>query len=242
VIVLIVALCYSQMNCVGKIVKLNVGGVLYATTLSTLENRGENMLTRMLSTKVALLTDENGAVFIDRNGHLFEFVLEFLRTGNTSMVKERFRRPFEEELRFYSITGNAGELSDTSLRHTIRGAVDEANTRCMEQYTKQAEFVVRHILVDLQIRATEGSLRPDASCSYVFVAEILVEREDVSKKFLRALLSDDKNGEVFCVEGIDTNSLERLCSAIVYHFLQEYRLTILYSLERRVFRFKWVPK
>ena len=111
----------------------------------------------------------------------------------------------------------------------------------MEEHPKQAEFIIRHLLVDLQIRGDEGTLTQGSECPIVFVAEQLDEREEVSRKFLRALMADDKgNTSVICVPGIDTAALEHLCRAVVTHLKRDYRLTLVYTLERRIFRFKWV--
>ena len=65
---------YRIMN----IVKLNVGGKLYTTTRTTLENCGENMLSNLISDKYSPTMIED-AYFIDRNGELFGDILDFLR-------------------------------------------------------------------------------------------------------------------------------------------------------------------
>ncbi len=222
----------------SSIVRLNVGGMRFATTAATLGSRGENMLTRMLATDVNVARDETGALFLDRSGRLFELVLEFLRTGRTDLLEERMQRAFEEELAFYCITGEAGEVSDAALRAAIRNRNELRVAQTMEEYPKQAEFVIRHLLVDLQIRADEGALTTQSELPIVFVAEQLDEREEVSRKFLRALMADDKVS-VICVPGIDTAALDHLCRAIVTHLKRDYRLTLVYTLERRIFRFKW---
>lgn len=99
--------CVSQMELAHKseasknipqnIVDLNVGGIRFTTTVSTLTSRGENFFTGLLSGKYGSSKDErcgrdriiqfvanqnySGAYFIDRNGRYFEFILDFLRTG-----------------------------------------------------------------------------------------------------------------------------------------------------------------
>lgn len=63
---------------------LNIGGVHYTTTRSTLGLLPETMLGRMFSDANGhdrFQTDDDGSVFIDRNGRLFEWVLDAHRNG-----------------------------------------------------------------------------------------------------------------------------------------------------------------
>ena len=59
----------------GSKVKLNVGGKIYSTTLSTLRKDPDSMLCAMFSGRHELKPDaEDGAYFIDRKGKLFRYV------------------------------------------------------------------------------------------------------------------------------------------------------------------------
>ncbi len=69
----------------SDVVKLNVGGVIYTTTSRTLLSRGENFFTALLSNKVPT-TILDDAYFIDRNGHYFAPVLDYLRTGASPYI------------------------------------------------------------------------------------------------------------------------------------------------------------
>ena len=56
----------------GRLVKLNVGGKIYQTTLDTLRKDPNSMLCAMFSGRHELKPDgEDGAYFIDRDGKLF---------------------------------------------------------------------------------------------------------------------------------------------------------------------------
>jgi hypothetical protein len=63
----------------ANIIKLNVGGMQFMTTRSTLCRPG-SYFEAMFSGRHAL-TQEDGAYYLDRNGRVFEGVLDFLRTG-----------------------------------------------------------------------------------------------------------------------------------------------------------------
>ena len=54
-----------------KTIKLNVGGVLYKTSLTTLVKDPNSMLAVMFSGRFELQVDEDGSYFIDRDGELF---------------------------------------------------------------------------------------------------------------------------------------------------------------------------
>lgn len=67
-----------------RVVKLNIGGRKYVTTVKTLRGQGKeiNYFTALLGDQFAPPeTDEKGYHFIDRNGSLFEPILDYLRTG-----------------------------------------------------------------------------------------------------------------------------------------------------------------
>lgn len=59
-------------------VRLNVGGQLFVTSCATLGAHGDNLLTRMLDSRVPALRLD-GALFVDRDPALFGHVLNLLR-------------------------------------------------------------------------------------------------------------------------------------------------------------------
>lgn len=65
----------------SDIVKLNLGGQLFETTLTTLSNFGENFLTQLCAGDIPSFRDANGYFFIDKSGVTFGPILEFLRAG-----------------------------------------------------------------------------------------------------------------------------------------------------------------
>jgi len=69
----------------NQIVKLDVGGVHYSTTVDTLRAVPNSLLDCMFSGQFKVEPDENGRYFIDRNGKLFAFILDFLRNGSIEL-------------------------------------------------------------------------------------------------------------------------------------------------------------
>ena len=80
------------------IVELNVGGVFYTTALTTLTKDTENLLGQMFTgkSKTPVLRDSKGKFFIDRDGVLFRYILDYLRNQKLVLPesfseKERLR-------------------------------------------------------------------------------------------------------------------------------------------------------
>ena len=85
-------------------VKLNVGGVKYETTLTTLTVEGDNsMLGSMFSGRHELHPNDDGEIFIDRDGTHFGYILNMLRDANVE-VPMKDRAAFQAELTYHGIT------------------------------------------------------------------------------------------------------------------------------------------
>lgn len=70
-----------------KVVGLNVGGVLYTTTLYTITQFPDSKLAELFDAEIQIPKDPRGNFFIDRDGHLFKYVLNFLRSGKLVLPK-----------------------------------------------------------------------------------------------------------------------------------------------------------
>lgn len=77
------------------IVKLNIGGHKYTTTIKTLTQNGttENFFTALVSNKFTPILDDEGYYFIDRDGTYFRPILDYLRTGTEPYFS--FSNPFK---------------------------------------------------------------------------------------------------------------------------------------------------
>jgi len=89
------------------LVKLNVGGRRFMTSFSTLYNKGDNFLTHLVEHHkrgdISVRTDDKGYIFIDRNGDVFQVVLDFLRTNEFFLTASISERQVLCELDFYQI-------------------------------------------------------------------------------------------------------------------------------------------
>ncbi|XP_033095483.1 uncharacterized protein LOC117100041 [Anneissia japonica] len=95
-----------------QIVSLNVGGKYYMTSVSTLTTYPDSMIGSMFSGRFPKVRDNQGNYVIDRDGKIFRYILNFLRTAQLCLP-ERFAEwdLLEAEADFYQIA----QLSEAIL-------------------------------------------------------------------------------------------------------------------------------
>lgn len=66
-----------------EVIRLNIGGYKYWTKQTLLQHGAKNFFSGLLSetSNFAVVKDEKGFIFIDRNGKYFEPILDYLRTS-----------------------------------------------------------------------------------------------------------------------------------------------------------------
>ena len=88
----------------AECIKVNVGGALFVTSKETVM-RCESMLSSMFSGRIPIKTDDDGYVFIDRDGSHFRTILNFLRDGSvTKPSTEQESEELKREAKFYCIS------------------------------------------------------------------------------------------------------------------------------------------
>jgi len=105
----------------SKLVKLNVGGHLFSTSLETLTKDLSSMLHAMFSGRFDTKPSEDGSYFIDRDGTHFRYILNYLRTGQLIVPQDRtVCKELLAEAEFYQVEGiindlRAGSFKDSSV-------------------------------------------------------------------------------------------------------------------------------
>ncbi|XP_015431011.1 PREDICTED: BTB/POZ domain-containing protein KCTD16 [Dufourea novaeangliae] len=96
----------QQQEAVPSVVELNVGGVFYTTALTTLTRESDSHLATLFSGKTPVEKDAKGRYFLDRDGVLFRYVLDFLR-NQALVLPEGFREKerLRQEANFYGLPG-----------------------------------------------------------------------------------------------------------------------------------------
>ncbi|XP_048884080.1 BTB/POZ domain-containing protein KCTD21-like [Brienomyrus brachyistius] len=106
----------TDSNSLQDPVSLNVGGEVYTTTLDTLTRCRDSMLGAMFTGQIPLLRDRRGNFFIDRDGKVFRYILNYLRSNSLDLPDD-FKemallkreadffqiRPLLDEIRHYEL-------------------------------------------------------------------------------------------------------------------------------------------
>jgi hypothetical protein len=139
-------------------IKFNVGGREFTTTMATVTHKGDNFISRMVinhlkgSMKAEL--DERGSFFIDRDGDLFAFVLDFFRTGV-------IRGPIadvQRELDYFSVAYEKVNEKTHILKYLILRPEFSANNFTGYSYRDSKGSVHKLISVDhvLNVASLDG--------------------------------------------------------------------------------------
>lgn len=119
---------FSLTPPVAEHVKLNVGGVRYETTLTTLRRCPTSMLAAMFSGRegVSVPVDADGYVFIDRNGTHFGTILDYLRTDELLVPADDVgQRALRRELDYYAIDPPCAEEMSGYTREDVKAYLRE---------------------------------------------------------------------------------------------------------------------
>lgn len=152
-----------KMTSGSQIVKLNVGGEIYTTTKSTLCKYPNSMLGAMFNGSMSPSLDENGCFFIDRDGDLFKYILNYLRSSRLSLphgfkdIDQLFA-----EADFFQIT-------------PLLDAIEELRAPVPER-----QFRVRYLEV-IEVRTGNLATMPTMNSR---IKTIISGRRDVIHKFL----------------------------------------------------------
>jgi len=108
---------------IGQVVNVNVGGILYTTTLATLTKEEGSLLHSMLSTDEASpMTDSKGRIFIDRDGALFRYILDYLRNERL-LLPDNFQEVnrLRQEAQYFRLGGLLAQLTEAGPRLGVDG-------------------------------------------------------------------------------------------------------------------------
>ena len=105
-----------------SIVDLNVGGCLYTTSLDSLTRYPNSMLGIMFSGRRWIAKDSRGRFFIDRDGPMFRYVLNFLRSSKLNLP-DNFQEfdQLMEEADFYQISQLIESLKEIKSAKSLAG-------------------------------------------------------------------------------------------------------------------------
>ncbi|KAI8483159.1 hypothetical protein Bbelb_390410 [Branchiostoma belcheri] len=112
----------QELDMTSEVVTVNVGGVLYTTTMATLTRYPESRLGGMFLAPQLLQKDSQGNYFIDRDGKVFRYILNFLRQG-WLRLPEGFQDIdiLQDEIQFYEINQLTEDMKTKKLKpHKVK--------------------------------------------------------------------------------------------------------------------------
>ncbi|XP_033755137.1 BTB/POZ domain-containing protein kctd15-like [Pecten maximus] len=148
-------------------VHIDVGGVIYTSSLETLTKCPESKLARMFNGNIPIILDSlKQHYFIDRDGKMFRHILNYLRSSRL-MLPEGFREYDQliEEARYYDLHGIVREVEILRRCKNIKTEKSEVGSSVNAQKQHQPQ----------QIRSGEFS-----DCIAVSISPDLGERISLS--------------------------------------------------------------
>ncbi|XP_030634360.1 BTB/POZ domain-containing protein KCTD6a isoform X2 [Chanos chanos] len=140
-------------------VTLNVGGHLYTTSLSTLQRYPDSLLSAMFSGDFPIARDSQGNYFIDRDGTLFRYVLNFLRTSELTLPYNfKEIELLRKEADFYQIEPLVQCLNDTKPDSpypldTFEQVVELSSTRKLSKYSNPVAVIITQLTITTKVHA-----------------------------------------------------------------------------------------
>ena len=178
----------------SSIVQLNVGGTKFTTSKQTLlkYGNGNNFFTSLLSGRIPLLKDDDGAIFIDRDPDLFRVILNYLRTrtfnadeankeallheaefyGLQSLVKQlQLCNGLDEDggcgsLLFYSYLAPPLNIPQHRLRNSVSASVDPLRVRMLRAHQNCIAVAYPHFVAVFKQKENNG-FQPIFSSPYL---------------------------------------------------------------------------
>ncbi|KAL9646001.1 hypothetical protein ABK040_000441 [Willaertia magna] len=105
-------------------VYLNVGGRHFTTSITTLTTLSNSFFTTIFSGRFELSKTKDGYIFIDRDGDLFVYILEYLRdreiifpNSDTSLLQQ-LKKKIIREANYYQLEELIDYLNDNKLNTT----------------------------------------------------------------------------------------------------------------------------
>ena len=146
----------SSVN-VESAIRLNVGGIIYQTSLETLSKYPGSLLAEMFSEKFDLKQGKDGSYFIDRDGSHFRHILNYLRSGTVPAIStlNADTKEILHEAEYYGLVGlvkainskldgnenNSSEAVQEECESAVSAMVNEARTEVIETGKKLNSFL-----------------------------------------------------------------------------------------------------
>lgn len=138
---------------------LNVGGSVYRTSLSTLRRYPDSMLGAMFRGDLPTVRDKQGNYFIDRDGTLFRYILNFLRTSELTLPCDfKETELLRKEADFYQIEPLLQCLGDPKPpplypTDSYEEVVELSSTRKLSKYSNPVAVIITQLTVTTKVQS-----------------------------------------------------------------------------------------
>ena len=206
------------MTTYPKILKLDVGGVKYKTSLKTLQKFPESYLSQLFSGDIESPHFEDGEYFLDADGEIFKYILNFLRRGEL-MLPDGFKEYnlLAAEARFFQIQPLIQQLDET-----------KCNSMSSDQCNVTSSGKLKHKRMLMVWGGDKWPVDEDAynlNTSYLESSARLFEKADNLTTNLTTKRYSDAN-RIFLDEGYTcAKKYSRLDDANLWFTLQAYGVT-----------------
>ena len=140
-------------------VKLNVGGVIFQTSHSTLLKEPESALAGIVTGGNKLAKDQDGCYFIDRDARRFKHILNYLRDGEIpSKVAKEMGEELLAEAKYFGIQSLASNLKAASFDMDVPLINDKGDQLNAMTNKIFAKIVEESIKVKIKVDATERKI------------------------------------------------------------------------------------
>eukprot|EP01095_Lingulamoeba_sp_RSL-Kostka_P012166 TRINITY_DN477_c2_g1_i1.p1 TRINITY_DN477_c2_g1~~TRINITY_DN477_c2_g1_i1.p1 ORF type:complete len:288 (+),score=62.59 TRINITY_DN477_c2_g1_i1:35-865(+) len=115
-----------NMNNNNARVKLDVGGKLFSTSMSTLLSQSDTFFSKLFSGDFDIMYQEDGSIFIDRDPIVFRYILNFLRgyCFDIESVSTQDLNWLYEDAKFYQIKKLEEKIEDSQIEGILDFNVD----------------------------------------------------------------------------------------------------------------------
>ncbi|KAF4674516.1 potassium channel tetramerization domain containing [Perkinsus olseni] len=189
------------MNSPSDIVTLSVGGKIYQITKSTLDKYPDTMLSRMVSEDWMGLNEESDddcesaeacdtptpSVFIDRDGTLFEYILNWYRNGEICIPWTVSEEAVRREASYFALPDDVRVVRDTILvnvREAVSLVLDDVREKIAKCQADKERVNARYVSRLAELREEKRMLK--AQCD---VDQNRIRRDAMTFELLLPILT-----------------------------------------------------
>ena len=178
------------MKDIDDIIELNVGGTIYTTTRMTISSCPDSMLACMINGSLPNACDSNKRIFIDRDGPLFRFILNFLRDKSLNLPED-----FSEYAQLYS---EANFYRLESIMHQLDILIKKKLDREESQSNYSEDDLPKHFYFTIVSKLYQGTI--DSIIGSIRIITGLKCLDSNSKRFLSNLIDIQPSLDYFICE------------------------------------------